>query len=148
MSTTATVLSPLAAPLPAALPTPETLTDVLYQLVDPGVSGNQKLALVEGTTAQDAVALDRFSVALRNGGYLPMNFEATDIAWSQKDSAAVVAVVNIKALNPESGVFSFPMEFKPCRGSWQLSKKTADWLLAFGNAEIGNSPQLAPPPSR
>ncbi|MBY0441031.1 MAG: hypothetical protein K2Q25_02655 [Mycobacteriaceae bacterium] len=132
---TSAMVSRLAAPLPAALPTPESLVDVLYQLTDPGLASDHKLALVEGTTTQDAAILDRFSTALRNGGYLPMNFEATNIAWSDKDPAAVVAVITVKSLNPESGIFSFPMEFKPCRGSWQLSKKTADWLLTFSNPE-------------
>ena len=132
-----TTVSQLAAPLPAELPAPESLTEVLYHLTDPGVPSDHKLALVEGTTTADAAVLDRFIAALRNGGYLPMNFEATDIAWSDKDPAAVVAVINVKSLNPESGAFSFPMEFKPWRGSWQLSKKTADWLLTFGNPEGG-----------
>lgn len=136
------MVSRLAAPLPAALPTPESLTEVLYQLTDPGVPSDQKLALVEGTTVADAAVLDRFCTALRNGGYLPMNFEAASIAWSDKDPTAVVAVINVKSLNPESGTFSFPMEFKPCRGSWQLSKKTADWLLTFRNPEGGHGDRM------
>ena len=31
-------------------------------------------------------------------------------------------------------VFTFPMEFRPHDGGWQLTGDTADMLLAFGNA--------------
>ena len=39
------------------------------------------------------------------------------------------------------------MEFRQDKGSWQLSRETADMLLAFGNARGGaQSPSPTPTP--
>lgn len=122
------------------MPPPEALTDVLYRLADPSVPGTEKLNLVEGATADDAAALDKFAIALLDSGYAPMTFEATDIAWSDRDPADVVANINLTTPNRDVRGFSFPMEFKPCQGGWQLSQQTADMLLAFGNSHAGASP--------
>lgn len=141
-STTSPMLSTsrlLTSPHPATLPAPQALTEVLYRLADPTVPSDQKLSLIEGATAEAAATLDKFSTALRDSGYLPMNFQATNIAWLDTGAAAARAVINITTHNPTSGAFAFPMEFTQHQGSWQLSKKTADWLLAFGNSQIGTS---------
>ncbi|ORW07805.1 hypothetical protein [Mycobacterium kyorinense] len=133
-----------AAPQSAPVPAPEALTDVLYRLADPAVPGVEKLNLVEGATPDNAAALDKFANALLNGGYAPMTFEARDIAWSDRDPADVVATVDVST--PRRGVpgFSFPMEFKPYQGGWQLSQRTAETLLAFGAAPPGAPPTPTP----
>jgi hypothetical protein len=133
--------STVAAARPAApLPPPEALTGVLYRLADPAVPGTEKLSLVEGATADNAVAFDKFATALLDGGYAPMTFEATGIAWSDRDPADVVANVNVTTPNRNVHGFSFPMEFKPYQGGWQLSQQTADMLLAFGASPVGAGP--------
>ena len=138
----------------AALPAPEALTDVLYRLADPAVKGTDKLALVEGTTADDAATIDKFAAALRDGGFTPLTFSAADIRWSDREPDDALATVNVTTSNPANpGGFTFPMEFRSHQGSWQLSRQTAEMLLAFGNARTeatGASPSPAgtpPPPS-
>lgn len=115
----------------AALPPPEALTDVLYRLADPAVPGTAKLALVEGATSNTAPVLDTFATALVNDGYAPVAFIARDLAWSDRHPGEVVATVDVSAPNPGVHDFTFPMEFKPRQGGWQLSQQTADMLLAF-----------------
>ena len=46
----------------------------------------------------------------------------------------MVATVNVTTANKPPGKFSFPMEFTPVRDRWQLTRKTADLLLEFGEA--------------
>ncbi|WP_232080239.1 hypothetical protein [Mycobacterium branderi] len=133
-----------AAPQTAPLPAPEALTDVLYRLADPGVPGGEKLNPVEGATPDNAAALDKFANALLSGGYAPMTFEARDIAWSDRDPADVVATVNVSTPRRGTPGFSFPMEFKPYQGGWQLSQRTAETLLAFGTAPSGAPPTPTP----
>jgi hypothetical protein len=126
---------PTASPPPAAdpLPPPTALTDVMARLADPNIPGAEKVGLVEDTTADDAAALDRFGRALRDGGYMPLSFEATDLTWSQSHQGNVVANVIIKTANRQAGGdFRFPMEFSPTRGTWQLTRETADMLLQLG----------------
>lgn len=134
-------------PLSASLPDPAALTGVLYQLADTAVPGGAKLGLVENATADDAAQFDRFGKALQDGGFIPLTFAATDLAWSDSVSGNVVATINVTTPNPATGGFSFPMEFKPYAGSpaggWQLSQDTADMLLSLGSAE-GPTP-TAPP---
>lgn len=122
------------------MPAPEALTDVLYRLADPGVPGNQKLTLVEGATPDNAQTLDKFATALLDGGYAPMTFTARDIAWSDRNPADVVATVDVGTPNPGAAGFSFPMEFKPFHGGWQLSQRTADMLLALGGSTGSPTP--------
>ena len=137
----------------AALPAPEALADVLYRLADPAVKGSDKLALVESTTPDDAATMDRFASALRDGGFTPLTVTASDVMWSDREPGDALATVKIETSNPANpGGFTFPMEFRPHDGGWQLSRETADMLLAFGNArteanEAGPSPAGPPPAS-
>jgi len=134
----------------AALPTPEALSDVLYRLADPAVKGSDKLALVESTTPDDAATMDRFASALRDGGFTPLTVTASDVMWSDREPGDALATVKIETSNPANpGGFTFPMEFRPHDGGWQLSRETADMLLAFGNARTeanGAGPSPAGPP--
>jgi hypothetical protein len=113
------------------LPPPAALTDVMARLSDPAVPGDQKLTLIEDAAPGEAVALDRFAAALRDNGSLPLTFEARDLAWSQSAPGHVVATVVITPANPPDGQFTFPMEFAPADGTWQLTRQTADLLLAL-----------------
>jgi hypothetical protein len=124
----------------APLPPPQALAGVLYRLADPSVPGSQKLDLVQGATPDNAAVFDQFATALLNGGFAPMKFDVRDVAWSDRDPADVMANVNISSPNRGGPRFSFPMEFTPYQGGWQLSARTADVLLAFRTAE-------APPPA-
>lgn len=136
----------------AALPAPDALTAVLYRLADPAVKGSDKLGLVEGTTPDDAATIDKFAAALRDGGFTPLTFTAADIRWSDRQPDDALATINITTSNPANpGGFTFPMEFRSHQGAWQLSRQTAEMLLAFGNARTeatGASPRPpdAPPP--
>ena len=139
-------MSPTApvAPSPAAdpLPSPTALTDVMARLADPNIAGSEKVGLVEYATADDAAALDRFGRALRDGGFMPLSFEATDLTWSQPHQGNVVANVVIKPANRQAGRdFTFPMEFSQTNGSWQLTRQTADILL-----QLGQEPTATPSP--
>ncbi|BBX07742.1 hypothetical protein [Mycolicibacterium aichiense] len=131
-----------AAPLPA----PDALTDVLYRLADPAVKGADKLQLVESTTPADAATIDKFAAALRDGGFTPLTFTASEIRWSDRRPDDALASINVTTSNPANpGNFTFPMEFRQDRGGWQLSRETADMLLAFGNARGGASPASPTP---
>jgi hypothetical protein len=138
-STTAAVA---AAPPPVSspLPPPEALIDVLARLSDPAVPGADKTGLVELATADDAAALDRFGKALADNGALPLSFEAVDMKWSDTEAGNVVATVNVTTANKPPGTFTFPMEFTPIRTGWQLTRKTADLLLQFGEGATATSP--------
>lgn len=143
-----TALAP-REPTAAALPSPDALTDVLYRLADPAVKGTDKLQLVESTTPDDAATIDKFAAALRDGGFTPLTFSASEIRWSDRQPTNALASINVTTSNPGNpGNFTFPMEFHPDRGGWQLSRETADMLLAFGNARGGaRSASPADPPS-
>ncbi len=137
----------IAAPPTAPPPAPETLTDVLVRLTDPNVPGSNKVSLVEGATPESAATLDKFTNALRDNGYLPMTFTANDIAWSDKNPANVMATVIVHTARANNGTFTFPMEFTPFQGGWQLSRRTAEMLLALGNsADTSPSPTPSTPP--
>jgi hypothetical protein len=127
----------------APLPPPDDLAKVLYRLADPGVPGSQKLNLVEGATPDNAAVFDQFATALLNGGFAPMKFDVRDVAWSDRDPADVVANVNVSSPKPRGPRFSFPMEFTPFQGGWQLSARTADVLLAYSPAQV--APPAATP---
>jgi hypothetical protein len=143
-STTSMSPSPPAAPQTPPVPPPKALTDVLYRLADASVPGIDKLNLVENATPDDAPALDQFATALLDGGFAPTNFDATDIAWSDRDDRDVTATINVTTPNPGVRGFSFPMEFKPYRGGWQLSQRTAALLLAFDSSRASPSPAPTP----
>ncbi|GFG95691.1 hypothetical protein [Mycobacterium timonense] len=145
--------SPVAAPIPAPLPPPEALTDVLGRLADPNVPGDAKVSLVEGATPESAATLDKFTNALRDNGYLPMTFAANDIAWSDKNPANVKASIAVHTAQANNANFTFPMEFAPFQGGWQLSRHTAEMLLALGKSPAAppsgapaGPPGPAPPP--
>ena len=133
------------APGEPALPPAVALIDVMSRLSDPAVPGDQKVALIEGGTADEAAGLDRFGIALRDNGSLPLSFEARDLAWSQSDPGNVVATVLVRTANPQDGEFTYPMEFAPADGSWQLTRQTADLLLQL-NGEAAAAPPMEPPP--
>jgi hypothetical protein len=133
---TSASLSPTAAAQTNPLPPPDALSAVLYRLADPAVPGAQKLNLVEGATPENAGVLDEFANALLNGGYAPVKCDVRDVGWSDRDPADVVANVNVSSSSPRGPRFSFPMEFKPYQGGWQLSARTADVLLAFRTGSV------------
>jgi hypothetical protein len=128
------------APIGSPLPSPEALIDVLNRLSDPGVPGADKIDLVELATADDAAALDKFSKALADNGALPLAFEATDLKWSETEAGNVVATVSVTTASKPPGKFSFPMEFTPVHDKWELTRKTADLLLDFGQAQTSTTP--------
>ena len=140
----------MAPPAPPArggppLPAPAALTDVLGRLSDPALPVDQKITLIENGTADEAAGLDRFAAALRDNGALPLGFEVRDLAWSQTDPGNVVATVVIRTANPQTGEFTYPMEFAPAaEGAWQLTRRTADLLLELDGDEPAPAP--APPP--
>ncbi len=137
-SATTAVAAPVA-PVSSPLPAPEALTDVLVRLSDPAVAGSDKIDLVELATADDAAALDKFGHALADNGALPLTFDATDLKWSDTEAGNVVATVNVTTANKPPGKFSFPMEFTPAHDRWQLTRKTADLLLDFGEGAGGTT---------
>jgi hypothetical protein len=124
----------------APLPTPEALVDVLNRLADPAVPGGEKVGLIEGATPASAATLDKFTNALRDGGYLPMTFVPKDLAWSDKNPSNVTATVVVNTAHANNRVFTFPMEFTPFQGGWQLSRKTAEMLLAVNNSTPSPTP--------
>lgn len=136
-----TAAEPPAAPA-GVLPPPEALTEVIYRLADPVVPGTEKLPLVEGATAADAETLDRFAAALRDGGFDPVRIGASDIRWAETRPADVVATIEVApggaaaaeaapADGDDAAGFRFPMEFRPEGGGWQLTRETAEMVLAF-----------------
>lgn len=123
------------------LPSADDLTGVLYKLADPAVKGADKLYLLEGGTAEDAATIDNFAAALRDGGFAPLTCTASDIRRSDHQAGDAIATINITTANPAAaGGFTFPMEFHPSQGGWQLSRETADMIMAFGNARTGAGP--------
>jgi hypothetical protein len=151
---------------PGALPPPEALTDVLGRLADPAVTGIDKLPLVEGATAAQAADLDTFAKALQDNRMLPLTFAATDLVWSEDVPGNVTATVTMTPADASISAFSYPMEFKavqlsepsagvgsepdksdPAIAGWQLSRKTADLLLAFGTPAPSNTAPAAPTPT-
>jgi hypothetical protein len=127
-----------AAPAPptgstAPLPPPEALTDVMARLTDPNVPGADKLDLIQNATPDDAATLDTFTKALRDSGFMPLSFEARDVTWMQSQPGSVTANVVVKSANAQPGRdFTFPMDFVPAHGSWQLSRQTADMIMKLG----------------
>ncbi|MGO8771589.1 MAG: hypothetical protein ACLQIK_07765 [Mycobacterium sp.] len=141
---------PVAASPTTPPPGPEALTAVLTRLADPNVPGADKVNLVEGATPENAGTLDKFINALRDNGYLPMTFAANNIAWSDKNPSHVMSTVTVNTAQPTNPNFTFPMEFTPFQGGWQLSRKTADMLLAISKSPAppppASTPAPAPPP--
>jgi hypothetical protein len=137
---------------PGPLPPPEALSDVVVRLADPAVPGTDKLPLVENSTGADAAALDTFAAALRDNGFTPVTVRASDIVSSRPGD--VVATIAVTGPDSEAGAgtagFSFPMEFRRVANGWQLTRQTAEMLLAFGNAraDAPRPPASSPAPPR
>lgn len=142
-----TETTPPPEPPASALPAPEALTDVLYRLSDPEIPGAEKVNLIEGAKPTDAGTIEKFATALRDGGYLPLNLEAAGVGWSDRNPGNVSSDVTVNTANPDTASFSFPMEFTPHDGGWQLSQETAKTLLAFGKAHAGSTTSAAAPPT-
>ena len=53
--------------------------------------GSSKLNLVENATSDSAANLDKFTNALRDGGYLPMTFAVKDLAFRARGLGVVPA---------------------------------------------------------
>jgi len=136
------------SPAPGAPPLPpdSALIDVMSRLSDPALPGDQKVALIEDGTADEAAGLDRFGIALRDNGSLPLTFEARDLAWSQSEPGNVIATVLVRTANPQDGEFVYPMEFAPADGPWQLTRQSADLLLQLSR-ESEAPPVVEPPPA-
>lgn len=79
---------------PVPLPAAEALADLANRLADPAVPGAEKLPLLQNGAAPDVITLDRFSAALRDGGYDPAVFTVTDVRGADKpgDALAMVTV--------------------------------------------------------
>jgi hypothetical protein len=137
--TTPTAPAPQDDPLPDA----GALTGLLGRLADPAAPGTDKLALIEDATGGDATALDNFTKALQDNRMVPLNFTATDLAWSERNPGNVVANVAAAGPDPAAPGFSFPMEFVPATDGWQLSRATTEQLLVFGD---GSAPSEQPAP--
>ncbi len=129
------------------LPPATALTDVMARLTDPAVPGDEKVTLIADGTAAEAGALDRFAAALRDNGSLPLTIEARDLAWSQSAPGNVIATVVIRSANPQTGEFTYPMEFVSADGVWQLTRGTADVLLTLDPAPSPPPPGPPPPPA-
>lgn len=142
----ATTIPVVTAPT-APLPGPEALNAVLARLADPTVPGADKVSLVEGATPESAGTLDKFVNALRDNGYLPMTFAANNVAWSDKNPSHVMATVTVNTAQPNNPTFTFPMEFTPFQGGWQLSRRTAEMLLALSKSPPAPAPEPAPTPT-
>lgn len=136
----ASTTSQRAAPRPAELPAPRVLAGVLERLGDPAIPGTEKLNVVEGTTAADAAALDRFANALRDNGYTPPILTVTDVVWSESHPTNADATVTVNKPGTDAGL-TIPMEFAPYQGGWQLSEESFDMLL-----NLGKTSSRPPPP--
>ena len=148
-----TALSPTAAVVTpdAPLPPPEALSDVMYRLADPAVPGSDKLALVHDSEQADAGVFDRFAAALRDTGSLPVTFTAADLRWADPAAGGptppeprVLATITVGTASPDSrgpgasstedtGDFSFPMAFQLGPAGWQLTRDSAESVLAYGD---------------
>ncbi|WP_319446236.1 MULTISPECIES: hypothetical protein [unclassified Mycobacterium] len=127
--TTAVVPAPTGAPLPA----PDALTGVLFRLADTSIPAEQKLGLVQYSSAADVAALGNFGQALRDGGFRALTIQATDLSWATTPGN-VSATVTIGTSDDPAKTFTYPMEFTPVRDTWQLTRRTADQLLQLGGA--------------
>jgi hypothetical protein len=141
--TSAAGVAPPSAATP--LPPPDALTGVLAQLADTSIPAEQKLPLVQFSSPEDVAALGNFGQALRDGGFTSPTFFATDVAWAGTPGD-VTATVTIGTANDAGKTFTYPMEFVPVHGTWQLSRKTADQLLQLGSTPTP-TPPVAPTPT-
>ena len=146
LSATSTSAATAPPTQPGPLPEPAALSDVMARLADPAVPGTAKLALVQNTVPADGPALDAFAGALRDTGFSPVTVTASEIRWSDSHPGDVLAIVKLIGGQPDAngpGEFAFPMEFTRSPTGWQLTRETAEEVLAFGNARTDTP---APPP--
>ncbi len=129
-SAASTAMSPAVRQAPA-LPPPQALAEVVSRLADTAVPGGEKLALIEDGAPADAETLDRFAAALRDGGYAPVTVSATDVHWSPTAPDEAVAIITVTPPEQRPGVFAFPLAFRTGPAGWQLTRGTAETLLAF-----------------
>ena len=129
-----------AAAAPSALPPPEALTAVLYQLADPSIPADRKVALVQSSTPADEPALANFATALADGGFGAIVVRAEELTWAQ-EPGNVTAKVTISAADDPARSFAYPMEFTPTADGWQLTRRTADQVLVL-------EPTTTPEPPR
>ncbi len=76
-----------------------------------------------------------------------MTFAANDIAWSDNKPSDVMATVVVTTAHPDNREFTFPMEFVSFKGGWQLSRQTAEMLLAMGNSPDSTPSATSPAPA-
>src|ERR1700739_3764540 len=76
-----------------------------------------------------------------------MTFVANNMAWSDKNPSNVTATVSVNTAQANNGNFTFPMEFKPFQGGWQLSRRTAEMLFALGSSSTVTTPAPSPAPA-
>jgi hypothetical protein len=117
----------------APLPAPDALTGVLFRLADTSIPAEQKLGLVQFSTADDVAALGNFGQALRDSGFRALTIQATDLSWASTPGN-VSATVTIGTSDDPAKTFTYPMEFSPVRDTWQLTRRTADQLLQLGSS--------------
>jgi hypothetical protein len=129
----------------APLPPPTALIDVMNRISDANVPGADKINLIESATPGDAESMDGFGKALNQTGYAPVTWEATDLRWAQETPGNVRALVTLRAVNPQAGDFTFPMEFISVDNFWQLTRRSADALLHPG-ADAPPVPTPTPTP--
>jgi hypothetical protein len=115
-------------PTAAPLPSPDTLADVLSRLADTSIPAEQKVGLVQYATVDDQPVLGNFGEALAASGFVPVIVTAADLVWSPQPGN-VLATVTIATADPAVKPFTFPMEFTPVHGSWQLTQRTAEQIL-------------------
>jgi len=123
----------------------------MNRLADPNVAGAEKTVLIESPVPGDTAALDKWGQALRQNGYEPATFEATDLRWVQGAPDKVSAVMNLKTGNPQAGDFTYPMEFLLADNAWRLARRSADELLGEDAPQASpdaTTPEPAPTPPR
>lgn len=127
---------------PAPLPPVDALTGVLYRLTDPAVPPEQKVALIEHGTTEDQAELATFTKALLDNGFIPLEVNAADLAWSANHPGNVLATVTLTSVGTPANKFVYPLEFSPRGAGWQLNRQTANLLLSPGTP---GPPNPAPP---
>lgn len=105
---------------------------------------------MQDASAADATSLENFTKALQDNHMIPLIFTATGLSWSDQTPGNVIATVSAAGPDPKVGGFTFPMEFTPAAPGWQLSRRTADMLLVFGDSPgtppVPPEPPPPPPP--
>jgi hypothetical protein len=119
---------------------------VLNRLADPNVPGAEKTGLIESPVPGDAAALDKWGQALRQNGYDPVVFEASDLRWVQGAPDKISATMKLRTENPQAGDFTYPMEFLFADDAWRLARRSADELLGEDAPQASSSATTPTPP--